>query len=76
MESRHWTEEQFPPLMRLELKGIGWTKGIERAKLARKRGDRFDRASWLHKARGIKKETFGGKLKRRLPALDRRTTFK
>src|SRR5664280_2271041 len=43
--------EQLPPQVRKELKQVGWTKGVELAKLARHQGQHFESATWLHKAR-------------------------
>ena len=43
--------EELPPQARKELKQIGWTKGLELAKLARRDRQHFDCAMWLHKAR-------------------------
>jgi len=42
--------EHLPPQARKELKEVGWAKGIELAKLARRDGQNFDCATWLHKA--------------------------
>ena len=43
--------EHLPPQARKELKEVGWVKGLELAKLARRRdGQEFDCATWLHKA--------------------------
>src|SRR5205809_4449861 len=51
--------ENLPPHVRRELKQVGWTKGLELAKLARSRdGQEFDCATWLHKAREMPKEQF------------------
>ena len=50
--------ENLPPQARKELKEVGWTKGIELAKLARKERQDFDCATWLHKARQMPKEDF------------------
>src|SRR5437773_6112081 len=51
--------EHLPPQMRRELKQVGWTKGLELAKLARRRdGQEFDCATWLHKAREMPKDEF------------------
>jgi hypothetical protein len=50
--------EHLPPQARRELKEVGWTKGLELAKLARAEGQRFDCATWLHKAREMPKEQF------------------
>ena len=37
---------------------MGWTKGVELAKLARRDRQDFDCATWLHKARALPKEEF------------------
>jgi hypothetical protein len=50
--------EHLPPQARRELKQVGWTKGVELAKLARRDGQHFDCATWLHKAREMPKEDF------------------
>jgi hypothetical protein len=51
--------EHLPPEVKRELKQVGWTKGLELAKLARSRdGQNFDCATWLHKAREMPKEQF------------------
>ena len=48
--------EHLPPQVRRELKEVGWTKGLELAKLARRDRQEFDCATWLHKAREMPKE--------------------
>ncbi len=48
--------EHLPPQVRKDLKDIGWTKGRELAKLARRDGQRFDCAPWVHKARSMPRE--------------------
>jgi len=50
--------EHLPPQARKELRKVGWAKGIELAKLARRDRQRFDCATWLHKARESSKEEF------------------
>jgi len=50
--------EHLPPQARRELKEVGWTKGLELAKVARRDGQDFDCATWLHKARALPKEDF------------------
>src|SRR5438477_3240379 len=50
--------EHLPPEARRELKAIGWTKGLELAKLARRDGQRFESAIWLHRAREMPTEGF------------------
>jgi len=50
--------EHLPPQARRELKEVGWTKGLELAKVARRDREHFDCATWLHKARQMPKEQF------------------
>jgi len=50
--------EHLPPQARRELKEVGWTKGLELAKVARRDGQEFDCATWLHKARSLPKDQF------------------
>ena len=50
--------EHLPPQARRQLKEVGWTKGVELAKLARRDGQDFDCATWLHKAREMPEEEF------------------
>jgi hypothetical protein len=58
--------EHLPPQARRELKEVGWTKGLELAKLARAEGQRFDCATWLHRARQMPKEQFKQKVEKEL----------
>src|SRR6202050_4575292 len=58
--------EQLPPQVRKELKQVGWTKGLELAKVARRDGQEFDCATWLHKARELPKEDFRREVEREL----------
>jgi len=51
---------------RKELKNVGWTKGLELAKLARAEGQRFDCATWMHKAREMPKEEFRREVEKEL----------
>src|SRR6202790_4205944 len=53
--------ENLPPQARKELKKVGWTKGIELAKLARRDRQHFDCATWLHRAREMPKGQFSQK---------------
>ena len=50
--------EYLPPQARKQLKEVGWSKGIELVKLAKRDGEEFDCATWLHKARQMPKEDF------------------
>ncbi len=45
---------------------VGWTKATELAKVARRDGQRFDCATWLHKARELPKEEFKREVSRHL----------
>ena len=58
--------EHLPPQARKDLKQVGWTKGLELAKLARKDGQNFDCATWLHKAREMPKEEFKREVEKEL----------
>ena len=62
--------EHLPPQARKELKEVGWTKGLELAKLARRDGQRFDCATWLHKARQMPKEDFRREVEKELTGKD------
>ena len=37
---------------------MGWTKGVELAKLARRDRQAFDCATWLHNAKDCRKKNF------------------
>jgi hypothetical protein len=51
--------EHLPPEVKRELKQVGWSKGLELAKLARRNnGQDFDCAIWLHKACEMPTEQF------------------
>ncbi len=58
--------EHLPPQARKELKEVGWTKGVELAKLARRDRQDFDCATWLHKAREMPKEQFKQEVEKEL----------
>ena len=62
--------EHLPPQVRKELKQVGWTKGVELAKLARKQGQNFESATWLHRARQMPKEEFKREVERELTGKD------
>ena len=49
--------EHLPPQVRKELRQLGWSKGLELAKLARgQKGQGFNCAMWLHKAKELSRE--------------------
>ena len=59
--------EHLPPEVKRELKQVGWTKGVELAKLARGReSQHFDCATWLHRAKELPKEQFRREVEREL----------
>ncbi len=64
--------EHLPAPVKHELKQVGWTKGLELAKLARRRdGQEFDCATWLHKARELPKEEFRRAVEKELTGKDK-----
>jgi len=58
--------EHLPPQARRELRELGWTKARELAKLARARGQDFDCAPWVHKARSMPREEFEREVEKEL----------
>jgi hypothetical protein len=62
--------EHLPPQARKDLKEVGWTKGLELAKVARAEGEEFDCATWLHKARAMPKEQFKREVEKELTGRD------
>ena len=62
--------EHLPPQVRKDLEQVGWTKGVELAKLARKQGQRFESATWMHKARQMPKEEFRREVEKELTGKD------
>jgi hypothetical protein len=63
--------EHLPLEAKCELKQVGWTKGLELAKLARRSdGQKFDCATWLHKAKVLPKEEFRREVEKELTGKD------
>jgi len=62
--------EHLPKPIRRELKQVGWTKAVELVKVARRDGQRFESATWLHKARSLPKEEFKAEVERELTGRD------
>ena len=58
--------EHLPLQARTQLKEVGWAKGLELAKLARRDRRDFDCATWLHKAREMPKEQFKQEVEKEL----------
>ena len=63
--------ENLPPQARRELKEIGWTKGLDLAKVARKDRQKFNCATWLHKAKTLPKDQFRREVERELTGEDK-----
>ena len=62
--------EHLPPQVKKELQQVGWAKGLELAKLARKQGQHFESATWLHRARKMPKEEFKRAVEKELTGKD------
>jgi hypothetical protein len=58
--------EHLPRVAKPDLKLVGWTKAIELAKVARRDGERFDCATWVHKANQLPKVQFKQEVERHL----------
>jgi len=62
--------EHLPKTVRHELKQVGWAKATELVKVARSDGQRFESATWLHKARELPKEEFKHEVEKHLTGKD------
>jgi len=62
--------EHLPKPIRRELKQVGWSKAVELVKVARRDGQRFESATWLHKARSLPKQEFKAEVERELTGRD------
>src|SRR6202051_145862 len=58
--------ENLTKIPKQQLREIGWSKATELVKVARKDGEQFDCATWLHKAKELPKEGFKGEVERHL----------
>ncbi len=58
--------EHLPRQVRRDLKQVGWTKATDLVKVARSDGQRFDCATWMHKAQTLPKEEFKQEVERHL----------
>src|SRR5271169_5407905 len=58
--------EQLPRQTHRDLRQVGWTKAAELAKVARRDGQNFDCATWMHKAQALPKEEFKREVERHL----------
>jgi hypothetical protein len=50
----------------VDLKQVGWSEAAELAKVARRDGQRFDCATWVHKAQELPEEEFKREVERPL----------
>jgi hypothetical protein len=62
--------EQLTRVPKHELKEVGWTKATELAKVARRDGERFESAIWLHKAQSMQTEEFKREVEKHLTGKD------
>jgi len=62
--------ENLTRIPKRQLREVGWSKAAEMAKVARKDGNEFDCATWLHKAKELPKEQFQREVERHLTGRD------
>jgi len=58
--------ENLTRVPKQQLRAIGWSKATELAKVARREGERFESATWVHKAQQLPKEEFKREVERHL----------
>jgi hypothetical protein len=58
--------ENLTKVPKQRLKAMGWSKAVEMVKVARREGDNFDCATWLHKADQLPKEEFKREVEKHL----------
>ncbi len=58
--------EHLTKVPKHQLKEVGWTKATELAKVARREGQRFESATWVHKAQALSKEEFKREVEKHL----------
>ena len=58
--------ENLTRIPKQHLREVGWSKAVELVKVARRDGEGFDCATWLHKAKAMPKEGFKGEVERHL----------
>jgi len=58
--------ERLPRIHKTDLREVGWTKATELTKVARRDGEEFDSATWLHKATQMSKDDFKREVDRHL----------
>jgi hypothetical protein len=62
--------EHLTKVPKHQLKEVGWTKATELAKVARREGQRFESATWVHKAQRLSKEEFKREVEKHLTGKD------
>jgi hypothetical protein len=58
--------EHLTRVPKQQLRQIGWTKATELAKVARREGERFESATWVHRAQVLGKEEFKREVEKHL----------
>jgi hypothetical protein len=58
--------ENLTRVPKAQLRAVGWSKATELVKVARRDGEQFDCATWLHKAKELPKEGFKTEVERYL----------
>ena len=58
--------EQLTRIPARDLRQVGWSKAVELTRVARKDGEDFDCATWLHKAKNLPKEGFKSEVERHI----------
>jgi hypothetical protein len=58
--------EHLTRIPKPQLQEVGWSKAVELLKVARRDGENFDCATWLHKARELPKQGFKREVERHL----------
>ena len=64
------SHEHLTTVPKHQLKEVGWTKATELAKVARREGQRFESATWVHKAQALSKEEFKRTVEKHLTGKD------
>ena len=62
--------EKLTRIPKQQLREVGWSKAVELVKVARREGDNFDCATWLHKANAMPKDGFKDEVLRHLTGKD------
>jgi hypothetical protein len=62
--------ENLTKIPKHQLKEIGWRKAAEMVKVARRDGENFDCAPWVHKAKDLNREEFEREVEKHLTGKD------